>query len=40
MKEWELGLLIMGYGAVFGGSITYVLMITWFQITCPEKFIV
>ena len=40
MEPWALGLLTMIYGAILGASITYVLMITWFQITCPEKFIV
>ena len=37
MEIWKVGLLTMIYGAMFGGCITYVIMITWFQIMCPEK---
>lgn len=40
MEPWELGLSGMIYGAILGSWITYVLMITWFQIICPEKSII
>ena len=39
MRPWELGLSAMIYGAVLGSWITYIYMITWFKIICPEKII-
>ena len=37
MKPWALGLLTMFYGIFLGSWITYVGMITWFKIICPEN---